>query len=463
VRQLHLLYVLGGGALRSPRLPPALLVLALLAAPAPAEDRPPAAPPVRLTIVHTNDLHGHVEHFAAVAQVAKQERARNPNTLFLDAGDCITGTAVSTVFEGTPVFDVMNAMGYDAGTIGNHEFDHGWEKVHGFRELARHPLVCANALDPDGKPFGDAPYVVLDCGGVRVGVVGLLTGGLAGATTEQATEGVRVETPIKAARRLVPEVRTKADLVVLLTHCGIEEDAALAGSVPGIDIVVGGHSHTSIPRELVIQPHGTRVVQAGCYGRRVGVVDLAFDRTAKAVTSFAFRVVEVEGKALPGDPAVQKAVDGWQEKVRSLEEVIGRADRDLGKKALRPLLERIFRDTAGADLGYQNAQGIRNVVRAGEIRALDVFSVLPFENTLVKVRVKGARLPEALQKELGAAFDPAKEYVIATDSFVGDHRDRYLGGKGGAVEDTGLKTRDVVLAWVRRHGGFVPKDPPRDE
>lgn len=434
-----------------------LCVLALLALPASAQEAPA---PVRLTIVHTNDLHGHLEHFAAIAQVARAERARNPNTLFLDAGDCITGTAVSTVFEGTPAFDVMNGMGYDAGTIGNHEFDHGWAKVHEFTALARHPLLCANAKDPHGKPFGDAPYAVLDCGGVKVGVIGLLTGGLRGSTTDDATEGVEVEAPIRAARRLVPEVRAKADLVVLLTHCGVEEDAALAGSVAGIDLVVGGHSHTNLPKELVIQPHGTRVVQAGCYGRRVGVIDLAWDPSARKVASFAFRVVQVEGAALPEDGEVRKSVAGWLEKVRPLEEVIGRAERDLGKKALRPLIERIYREAAGADLGFQNATGLRDVVRAGPVRVVDVYSVLPFENTLVKVRVRGARLPEALRKELGARFDPAKEYVVATDSFVGDHRDRYLGAKGAPVEDTGRKTRDVVIAWVRRHGGFVPKGEP---
>lgn len=424
----------------------------------PVPPKSPAGGGVALTIVHTNDLHAHLENFAAVAQVAKDARARNPNTLFLDGGDCITGTVASTVFQGTPVFDVMNSMGYDAGVIGNHEFDHGWRKVHEFTELARHPLLCANAKDPDGKAFGDAPYKILECGGVRVGVIGLLTGDLAAATTAAATKGVVVEAPVAAARRLVPEVRAKADLVVLLTHCGVEVDAALAGSVPGIDLIVGGHSHTRLANELTIEPHGTRVVQAWCYGRQTGVIDLTYDGAQRKIATFAWRKVATEGKGAPaGDPAVQKAVDAWEGKLRAYDEAIGRTAADLSKAALRPMIERIYRETLGADIGYQNLRGIRDVVNKGDIRMRDVFSVLPFENTLWRVRVKGARLPAYQQRELGARFDPEKEYVIATNSYCADHRDRYFGSKDLPAEDTGLPMRDTVIAWVRKHGGFVPK------
>lgn len=449
--------------------------LALAAAPAAgrralAEDPPaPQAPPaattgvVRLTILHTNDLHGHLETFPVVAGVAKAERARNPNTLFLDGGDCITGTVVSTVYEGTPIFELMNGMGYDAGVIGNHEFDHGWQKVHGFRETATYPLVCANAKDPDGKPFGDSAWRILDCGGVKVGVIGLLTGDLAMNTTAAATAGVVVEKPIDAARRLVPEVRAKADLVVLLTHCGVDVDAALAGSVPGIDLIVGGHSHTRLPKALR-SPRDTGrtpIVQAGRYGECLGVVDLEWDPAARRVTKFDSKLVVLHGEGaapgLPEDPEVRKAVDGWMAKVRHYEEAIGRTAAKLSRSALRPLLERIYKETLGADLGYQNARGIRDEVRAGDIRVLDVFSVLPFENTLVKVRVPGAKLSEYQRKQIGASFDPEKEYVIATNSYVADHRDRFFGSKSLAAEDTKIGMRDAVVAWVRKHGGFLPK------
>src|SRR5262249_43280031 len=116
-----------------------VLAAAALAAIAASVAAAPPPGPLHVTIVHTNDLHGHVENAAAITAVARAERAKNPSTLFLDAGDCITGTPVSTVFKGEPVFEIMSLMGYDAGTIGNHEFDHGWKQIEKFRKLAVHP------------------------------------------------------------------------------------------------------------------------------------------------------------------------------------------------------------------------------------------------------------------------------------------------------------------------------------
>jgi len=106
------------------------------------------------------------------------------------------------------------------------------------------------------------------------------------------------------------------------------------------------------------------------------------------------------------------------------------------------------------------------VIAAGDIRMSDVFNVLPFDNTLVKIRLKGSQVPEFNRKDLGAAFDPAKEYVFATNSFVGDQRDKYFGAKSAPVEDTGKLMRDTVVAWIRAHGGFAesgkPLPPPDD-
>src|SRR5262249_30233363 len=156
---------------------------------------------------------------------------------------CISGTPVSTVFKGEPVFEVMTLMGYDAAALGNHEWDHGWRQIARFRDIASFPLLNANAADPDGRPLGDEPWHVFDVGGCRVGVIGLVTDELPTRTTKDNWSTCRVESPLAAAKRLVPIVRRKCDVVVLLTHVGVEVDAAIAGAVPGIDLVVGGHSH----------------------------------------------------------------------------------------------------------------------------------------------------------------------------------------------------------------------------
>lgn len=426
---------------------------------------PRAAPPerVHLTIVHTNDLHGYVQNAAAIAAVAREARSKNPNTLFLDAGDAISGTPVSTVFKGEPVFEVMTLMGYDAATLGNHEFDHGWKQIARFRQLAAHPLLCANAKDPSGELLGDEAYRVFTVGGVRVGVIGLLSEDMPRLTTSANWDGCSIEAPLAAAKRLVPEVRAKADLVVLLTHVGVEVDTAIAGAVPGIDLVVGGHSHTEL-KEAIWAPCGDRkvpVVQAYRYGERVGVVDFDWDPGERAMRAFRSRLVTIDAATMPNAADVKALADQWTKRAGEkvdLGEVIGTTKRKLDRAALRTALERIYAELLGADFGFQNLHGVRADIAAGDIRVEDVWKVLPFENSLVKLRFKGEQLPEYARRLLGKTFDAGKTYVLATNSYVADQQKKYFGVQGVPAESTGLAMRAAVVDWVRKHHGFGVED-----
>ncbi len=435
----------------------ALAALALAA----CASAPPG--PIRLTIVHTNDLHGHVENFAAVAAAARQEEERNPRTLFLDAGDCISGTPVSTLFKGRPIFEIMNLMGYDAAALGNHEFDHGWPLIAEFRELAAFPLLCANAKDPEGALLGDLPYQVFDLQGVKVGVIGIITADVPTLTQTSATKGCSFERAVDAAKRLVPEVRPKCDILVLLTHCGVEVDAAIAGAVPGIDLIVGGHTHTELKEPLVGAVHGTRIVQARSYGTRVGVVEIEWDPDARRVGYLRGRLIEIDRETMPNDADVQRVVDAWEARVSDqVDHVIGKTGGRLSKERLRGVLERIYVDLTGADFGYQNLAGIRSVIEPGEITIREVWETLPFDNELVKLRLRGDQLPAFMRKQLGAKLDPAKDYVVATNSYVADQQKKYFGTETAPVEDTGLLLRDAVVDWVREHRGFVAARGERD-
>jgi 5'-nucleotidase len=444
------------------------LVLSILALSAVAA---PAAPGVvHVTIVHTNDLHGYVENAPAIATVAREARARNPNTLFLDAGDSVSGTPLSTLFKGEPVFEVMTSMGYDAATLGNHEFDYGWRQTAKFREIARHPILNANARDPDGAPFGDEPFHVFALGRVKVGVLGLLTENMRTLVPTANWAGCKVEPPLETAKRLVPEIRKQCDVLVLLTHVGVEVDAAIAGAVPGIDLVVGGHSHTELKSPIVV-PCGDRrvpIVQAKCYGERVGVVEFDWDPATKSVRDLTGRLVPID-RDRPADAAdVKRLVDSWNAKAAAkvdLGEVIGSTKERLTRARLRAALERIYAEALEADFGFQNLHGVRADVEAGDIRVEQIWKVLPFDNTLVKIRLSGDRVPEYARRRLGKAFDPGKEYVFATNSYVGDQQRKYFGVEGVPVEKTDFAMRDTVVAWVRKHRGFDigPDLPVHDE
>ncbi len=409
----------------------------------------------RVRIVHTNDLHGHVERAAAVAAVAAAEREKDPNLLFLDAGDCISGTPLSTIYKGRPIFEIMSTMGYDAVAVGNHEYDHGWQLIEEFREIARFPLLCANARSPTGALLGDAPSRVFEVAGVRVGVLGLITEQVPRLTVTSASAGCTFEDPIEAARRLVPELRKRSDVVVLLTHLGVEADAALAGAVPGIDLIVGGHSHTELRQALEVG--STRIVQAKCYGERVGIVDLVWDADEGRITQFDARLVTIDPETMPSAARVRELVAAWESKVDDqVATVIGRAARRLDKKRLRRAIEHIYKELLGTDLGFQNTGGIRATIEPGDIRIRDVWTVLPFDNTLVRVTLKGSQLSDYARRQIGARFDPEASYTIATNSYVSDQQKTYFRVTDAPVEDTGLLMRDEVVAWVREHGGFTP-------
>ena len=150
-----------------------------------------------LVVLHTNDFHGYIspdgDRAAGLARIAtyfNRERARRSKVLALDAGDCVSGTPVSTLFQGRPIFTVMTAVGYDAVVLGNHEFDYGWREILAYRDIADFPLLSANARGPAGELIADAPFTTLSLEDLRVSIVGVTTQRTREiTTTRRATKG----------------------------------------------------------------------------------------------------------------------------------------------------------------------------------------------------------------------------------------------------------------------------------
>jgi 2',3'-cyclic-nucleotide 2'-phosphodiesterase (5'-nucleotidase family) len=408
-----------------------------------------------VVLFHTNDLHGHIENAATLSGLVREERARRPDVLWLDAGDAITGTPVSTVFKGTPIFTVTSAMGIDAGVLGNHEFDHGWQRITDFRETAAYPLLCANATvagkeEGERRLLGDAPWKVFPVDGVRVGVIGVVSEGTPALTVASATVGVKFETARAALERLVPVVRPKCDLLVALTHVGYEKDIALAQQVKGLDVIVGGHSHTDLPGPVEIG--GTLVVQAFRYGERLGRLELTVDLVNKKVVKWEGGPIEVDREKQPSHPGTARIVRELEARVSKQVDVrIGEVARGLGRKDLQRVAERVFMEALETPLGFMNPAGVRGAIRKGPVSIRDIWTAFPFDNTLVRIRCRGERLHGWMKKRLGADFDPGKVYAVATNSYVADHLDRYFPGAEPEVEDTGRTMREAVVDWVREH------------
>ena len=265
-----------------------------------------------LTILHTNDTHARIEPFplssprygglggiARRASLVKTIRAENPNTLLLDAGDVFQGTPYFNFYKGTLDFQLMSQMGYDAMTLGNHEFDNA---VSGFLDVAgegKFPFVCANYnFGKIGMADLVQDYIIKDIDGIRVGIFGLGIDfkGLVAPTMHQ---GVKYIDPVRIGQFQADRLRVlyKCDYVICLSHLGYNyqdadrvSDQVIAQKVSGIDLIIGGHTHTFLDApERVKKEDGsvTMISQVGFAGIMLGRIDVEFDRQKQVLRAFA--------------------------------------------------------------------------------------------------------------------------------------------------------------------------------
>jgi 5'-nucleotidase len=259
-----------------------------------------------ITILHTNDTHSQIDPLppndrnagkggvARRATLVKRVRKENPNTLLLDAGDVLQGTPYFNFYKGEVEYKAMSAIGYDAGTLGNHEFDNGLEALAAALKFANFDIVSAN-YDVKGTVLEDRVkrYVVKTAGGIRVGLFGLGISPTA-LITPANFKGVTFIDPVIAAREVVKKLREEegCSLIVCMSHLGYHEDgkrgnSMLASLVDGIDFIASGHTHLFMEQPVTAtQPCGakTLIFEVGKSGIYVGRVDFTF-RTGKLVAA----------------------------------------------------------------------------------------------------------------------------------------------------------------------------------
>ncbi|HKR11205.1 MAG TPA: metallophosphatase [Pyrinomonadaceae bacterium] len=259
-----------------------------------------------ITILHTNDTHSQIDPLppndanagkggvARRATLVKRVRKENPNTLLVDAGDVMQGTPYFNFYRGEVEYKAMSAIGYDVGTLGNHEFDNGVDALAAALKFASFDLVSAN-YDVKGTVLEDRvkPYVVKTLGGIRVGLFGLGISPVA-LITPANFKGITYNDPVVSAREVVKTLREKerCALIVCMSHLGYYEngqrgDSLVASQVDGIDFIASGHTHTFMQQPVKTkQPCGaeTLIFQVGKSGINVGRVDFTF-RTGKLVAA----------------------------------------------------------------------------------------------------------------------------------------------------------------------------------
>ena len=384
-------------------------------------------------VLYTNDVHCGIDEnigYAGLAAYRKAFEKAGYDTLLVDCGDAIQGGPVGTLSKGEYIIDIMNEVGYDVATIGNHEFDYGMDQFMALREKANFPYVSANFTDLEGKTVLD-PYVIKEVAGHKIAFVGASTPETFTKSTPtyfqnengeyiyDFCEGEDGKRLYAAVQKAVDDAREAGvDFVVVLSHLGIDGSSMpytssdLIVNTNGIDVVLDGHSHSTIEQEVVKNKDGEDVLlsSTGTKLASVGALTIAADGTlsTKLHTESLFKNDEtaafVEGvKAQYGETLAKivatsqvdlivndpTAVDGEGKAIR----IIRSQETNLGD-----LCADAYRVVSGADIGVVNGGGIRAAIPAGDITFEQIISVHPFGNAMCVVETTGQQILDALEK-----------------------------------------------------------------
>lgn len=462
----------------------------------------------KITILHTNDSHGRVIEtgsdgmgFAKISTLLKQYEAQNPNTLLLDAGDTLHGTTFATLSRGESIVDILNKVGYDAMAAGNHDFNYGYERLLELEKKMAFPLLSANVRN-DINERVLKPYEIKEVDGIKLGIFGLSTPETHFKTHPKNVEGLTFTDPVQEAKEIIEQLKAKkADVIIAVTHLGIDESSTetsikLAQGAPGIDLIVDGHSHSTLVEGLQ-GANNTLIVSAGEYLKNLGVVELTFEGN-KLANMKAKLITKGEAEVIQPDKEVEDAIKQIQDAQEEiLSEEIGstavaldgeREQVRAGETNLGNLITDAMIDITNADLSITNGGGIRASISKGVITKGDVVTVLPFGNYIVTKRLSGAEIKAALEngvtdypeakgafphvsgitfaidpslpagervhsiKVKGQSIDLKKEYLVATNDFIAAGGDEFTSFKNKPIVNEYPALDEALISYIQKIG-----------
>ncbi|MCB5254068.1 MAG: bifunctional UDP-sugar hydrolase/5'-nucleotidase [Candidatus Cloacimonadaceae bacterium] len=447
-----------------------------------------------LRLLHTNDSHAAYQPAAdgiggylALEYHLEQARHEKTPSLYLDAGDMQTGSIFSSLsydsLQGGAVLEVFDRLGLDAATPGNHEFDVSYDHAKALMEKAEFPFYSANLLDADGSSFARAPYGIFQKGKLKIGVIGLTIDSLPERVKPENVAPITILPYTEAIDRIIAEVDAKSDLIILLTHNGWEADSLLATQLDNrVDIIVGGHSHLSIPQPT--QVNGIYMLSAGSHLRYLGIADLKVKKD---------RITKFDNRLLP---LSQPPAEYQSELAPFLNLTIGELERSLSKVAGNLpfafrvdkfqltqgsiwIAEALLREYPQADLAMINNGGLRKHLPAGPVTLKDLHEYIPFGNTIALFSCTGRDILSAqarnksiaLEKpydimtvsspswlsEQSSAFmigenelDPDRLYRVVTHDYIISQWDKYLDFEPQAIDETGDLFLDAIIRQVQQ-------------
>ena len=390
----------------------------------------------KTVILHSNDVHGAIDLYAAMAALKADYEAQGAEVILADAGDYSQGTVYVSVNKGADAVTMMNATGYDVVTLGNHEFDYGYAQLAENMKAAKFQVLCADVLGADGKTIYDA-NTIIEKGGVKIGFFGLETPEAQTKANPKLIQGLKFlagadgKELYNCAAAQVADLKAKgADLVVCLAHLGVDESSEpytsydLAKNVTGIDFIIDGHSHTV----MTAGPNGEAIQSTGTAFANIGVITIdnatkkivgnelkAIWHTEKNADGKSVTVVDYKTRDEKVAAAAKAIIDpidkAYGEKFAVSEVALNGAKAPNGNRDSETNLGDLITDAmlwkvlADAEItvpeenvvAITNGGGIRASIGVGDVTKKDINTVLPFGNTLAVVYVKGSELLEALE------------------------------------------------------------------
>jgi 5'-nucleotidase/UDP-sugar diphosphatase len=449
--------------------------------------------PVRkITIFYTSDEEGYLEPTkdrikayggSANVMAALRQRGYRPDgnqSLLLSGGDMWTGPAISTWFQGASTVQVMNAMGYDAAVIGNHEFDFGQGILRANKNAAKFTFLSANlSVTGTGKPPDYClPYIIREVNGVSVAVIGLTTRQTPGIVVPVNVADLAFTNYAEALRRAVSQAMAEgAELPVVIAHvCPTDlHNLIPVAAELSIPLLAGGHCHAVVEN---VEQKGVRVIGPGAHWQSFAQIDITFDTTAHKVLNTKAELVPIEypfgASPLPPDPAVAAIVGDWSRKVeKALGEVIGYSAAGIQKGGLlfNLLLDSWLWAYPEADFAISNFGSFREAIPPGEITRASIMTTWPFNNEIVSVELTGKQVLDNLlccggavagltyrrsgdhvvaTLKNGRALDPGATYRVLVNSFMYAGGDNYLfQTQNPNGYNLGAQMQEPVIKWIQ--------------
>ena len=491
-----------------------------------------AAADYSLTILHTNDFHARFEPIsrfdsgcsaednaagecfggtARLVTAIADARARTNNAILVDGGDQFQGTLFYTYYKGAMAAEFMNKLGYDAMTVGNHEFDDGPEVLRGFMDSVEFPVLMSNA-DVSGEPLlADVlmKSTVIERGGEQIGLIGLTPQD----TDELASPGDNIifTDPSDAVQGEVDKLTEMGvNKIIVLSHSGFAVDQRVAANTTGVDVIVGGHSNTLLgdmdgaAGSYPTMVGDTAIVQAYAYGKFLGELNVTFNDDGviteavgapiimdAAVGEDSETVERIAELALPLDEIRNMVVAEAAEAIEGNRDICRAMECSGGNLIADAMLDRVA--SQGIQIAIANSGGIRASIDAGEVTMGEVLTVLPFQNTLSTFQVSGETVVAALENGVsqmeegagrfpqvagitftvdpaapagsrvsdvmvaGAPIDLAATYGLVSNNYVRNGGDGYAMFRDAAnAYDFGPDLADVTAEYLAQNAPYQP-------